>query len=134
MKGFITEIERATLENDEFRRVLYTARHCQLVVMAIPAGGEIGEEVHEDGDQFLRIEEGEGIAILNGEERPLTDGTVVIVPAGVRHNIKNTSKDEALKLYTLYAPPHHKDKTVHATKAEAEVDTEHFDGVTTDGV
>lgn len=134
MKGFVTEIERETLENDLFRKVLYTARNCQLVVMTIPAAGEIGEEVHEGGDQFIRIEEGEGKAVLDGVESPLTDGTVVIVPAGVKHNIVNTSKDEALKLYTLYAPPHHKDKTVHATKEDAEKDTEHFDGVTTDGV
>ncbi len=130
MKGYVTEIERATLENDDFRRVLYTAKHCQLVLMSIPAGEEIGEEVHEDGDQFLRIEEGEGKVVLDGEERALTDGTVIIVPAGVRHNIVNTSRDESLKLYTLYAPPHHKDGTVHATKAEAERDHEHFDGVT----
>lgn len=132
MKGFITEIEQETLENDNFRKVLYTAKHCQLVVMSIPAEGEIGEEVHEDGDQFIRIEEGEGTAVLNGVETPLTDGTVVIVPAGVRHNIINTSKSDALKLYTLYAPPHHKDKTVHASKEDAEADEEHFDGVTTE--
>jgi len=132
MKGFVTEIEQATLENEEFRRVLYTAQHCQLVVMCIPAGGEIGEEVHSDGDQFLRIEEGVGIAILNGEERPLSDGTVVIVPAGVKHNIVNTSRDESLKLYTLYAPPHHKDGVVHASKEEADADEEHFDGRTTE--
>lgn len=132
MKGYVTEIEQATLENDDFRHVLYTAKHCQLVLMSIPAGGEIGEEVHETGDQFLRIEEGEGKAVLDGVESPLSDGTVVIVPAGVRHNIVNTSRDESLKLYTLYAPPHHKDGTVHATKAEAETDHEHFDGITTD--
>ncbi len=130
MKGFVTAIEEATLENEDFRRVLYTAKHCQLVLMCIPAGEEIGEEVHEDGDQFLRIEEGEGKAVIDGAETMLTDGTVVIVPAGVRHNIINTSRDEALKLYTLYAPPHHKDGTVHATKEIAEKDEEHFDGVT----
>lgn len=131
MKGFITEIEQATLENEAFRRVLYTAPHCQLVVMSVPVGEEIGEEVH-DVDQFIRIEEGEGTAILDGEERPLSDGTVVIVPAGVRHNIVNASRDDALKLYTLYAPPHHKDGTVHATKADAERDDEEFDGKTTE--
>lgn len=128
MKGFVTAIEEATLENEDFRRVLYTAPHCQLVLMCIPAGTDIGEEVHEDGDQFIRIEEGEGKAVIDGAETTLTDGTVVIVPAGVRHNIINTSADEALKLYTLYAPPHHKDGTVHRTKEEAEKDEEHFDG------
>jgi mannose-6-phosphate isomerase-like protein (cupin superfamily) len=128
MKGFVTAIEEATLENEDFRRVLYTAPHCQLVLMCIPAGTDIGEEVHEDGDQFIRIEEGEGKAVIDGAETMLTDGTVVIVPAGVRHNIINTSSDEALKLYTLYAPPHHKDGTVHRTKEEAEKDEEHFDG------
>lgn len=131
MKGFVTAIEEATLENEDFRRVLYTANHCQLVLMRIPAGTDIGEEVHEDGDQFIRIEEGQGKAVIEGVETSLTDGTVVIVPAGVRHNIINTSSDEALKLYTLYAPPHHKDGTVHRTKEEAEADEEHFDGVTT---
>jgi mannose-6-phosphate isomerase-like protein (cupin superfamily) len=131
MKGFVTQIEQETLENEEFRRVLYTAKHCQLVVMCVPAGSDIGEEVH-DVDQFLRIEEGEGKAILDGEERALSDGTVVIVPAGVKHNIVNTSRDESLKLYTLYAPPHHKDGTVHHAKADAERDEEHFDGKTTE--
>lgn len=131
MKGFVTNIEEATLENEDFRRVLYTARHSQLVLMSIPAGGDIGEEVH-DGDQFIRIEEGEGQSVLDGVERDLTDGSVIVIPAGVKHNIKNTSRDEALKLYTLYAPPHHKDATVHATKAEALADDEHFDGATTD--
>lgn len=131
MKGFVTNIEQASLENEDFRRVIYTAKHCQLVVMAILAGEDIGEEVH-DVDQFIRIEEGEGMSILDGVERNLTDGSVVVIPAGVRHNIKNTSDSEALKLYTLYAPPHHKDGTVHKTKEEALADDEHFDGVTTD--
>ncbi len=131
MKGFVTNIEQATLENEDFRRVLYTAKHCQLVVMSIPAGSDIGEEVH-DVDQFIRIEEGEGQSILDGVERELTDGSVVVIPAGVRHNIRNTSTSDALKLYSLYAPPHHKDGTVHKTKEEAEKDDEHFDGVTTD--
>jgi mannose-6-phosphate isomerase-like protein (cupin superfamily) len=131
MKGFVTNIEEASLENDEFRRVLYTAKHCQLVVMSIPSGEDIGEEVH-DGDQFIRVEEGEGQSILDGVERDLTDGSVVVIPAGVRHNIKNTSTSDALKLYTLYAPPHHKDGTVHTTKEAALEDEEHFDGVTTD--
>lgn len=131
MKGFVTNIEQATLENDDFRRVIYTAKNCQLVLMALPAGTDIGEEVH-DVDQFLRIEEGEGQSVLDGVERDLTDGSVVVVPAGVRHNIINTSTTDALRLYSLYAPPHHKDGTVHATKADAEKDSEHFDGVVTD--
>ena len=131
MKGYVTNIEQETLENEDFRRVLYTAKNCQLVVMSIPSGGDIGEEVH-DVDQFIRIEEGEGKSILDGVERDLTDGSAVVIPAGVRHNIKNTSGSDALKLYSLYAPPHHKDGTVHKTKEDAEKDNEHFDGVTTD--
>ena len=131
MKGHVTNIEQETLENEDFRRVLYTAKNCQLVVMSIPSGGDIGEEVH-DVDQFIRIEEGEGKSILDGVERDLTDGSAVVIPAGVRHNIKNTSGSDALKLYSLYAPPHHKDGTVHKTKEDAEKDNEHFDGVTTD--
>ena len=132
MKGFVTNIEQATLENENFRQVLYTAKNCQLVLMSIPASGEIGEEVHDEGDQFIRVEEGEGQSILDGVERDLTDGSVIIIPAGVRHNIKNTSTSDALKVYTLYAPPHHKDATVHITKADALKDAEHFDGGTTD--
>ncbi len=131
MKGFVSNIEQETLENEDFRRVLYTAEHCQLVLMCIPAGGEIGEEVH-DVDQFIRIEEGEGESILDGVERDLTDGSVIIIPAGVRHNIKNVLPDEPLKLYSLYAPPHHKDATVHRTKEDAMKSEEEFDGETTD--
>lgn len=131
MKGFVTNIEAETLENEDFRRVLYTASHCQLVLMSIPAGEEIGEEVH-DVDQFIRVEEGEGQSILDGVERDLTDGSAIVIPAGVRHNIKNRSTSDALKLYTIYAPPHHEDGVVHATKQEAEKDDEHFDGEVTD--
>lgn len=131
MKGFVTNIEQVSLENENFRQVLYTAKNCQLVLMAIPAREEIGEEVH-DVDQFIRVEEGEGQSILDGVERDLTDGSVVIIPAGVRHNIKNTSASDSLKLYTIYAPPHHKDCVIHTTKEEAEADDEHFDGQTTD--
>lgn len=132
MKGYVTNIEELTLENKEFRRVLYTAKSCQLVLMSIPPGEEIGEEVHDVEDQFIRVEAGEGKSVLDGVERDLTDGSVVIVPAGVRHNIINRSKDTALKLYTLYAPPHHRDAVVHRTKEDAMKDEEHFDGVTTD--
>lgn len=131
MKGFVTNIEKEALENEEFRRVLYTAKNSQLVLMSIPAGEEIGEEVH-DVDQFIRVEEGEGQSILNGVECDLEGGSAVVIPAGVRHNIKNTSKSDALKLYTLYAPPHHEDGIVHHTKAEAEKDDEEFEGETTD--
>lgn len=133
MKGFVTNIEQITHENEDFRRVMYTAKNCQLVLMSLPAGSDIGEEVH-DVDQFLRIEEGEGKSVLDGVERELTHGSAVVVPAGVRHNIINTSTNAALKLYSLYAPPHHKDGTVHKTRADAEHDSEHFDGVTTDDI
>lgn len=132
MKGFVTNIEAATLQNEHFRQVLYTAERSQLVVMCIPVGEDIGEEVHKDTDQFIRIEQGEGQSILDGVERELTDGSVVVIPAGVRHNIKNTSESVALKLYTLYSPPHHEDGTIHATKADADKDDEHFTGETTD--
>ncbi len=131
MKGFVTNIEQETLENDDFRRVLYTAENCQLVVMSIAAGEEIGAEVH-DVDQFIRIEEGTGQCVLNDVERELTDGSVIVVPAGVRHNIINTSTSDAMKLYTLYSPPHHEDGVVHKTKADAMKDDEEFDGETTD--
>lgn len=134
MKGFVTNIEQEALENEDFRRVLYTAKHSQLVLMSIPAGSDIGEEVHEDVDQFIRVEEGQGKSILEGVECDLTDGSAVVVPAGVRHNIINTSRDEALKLYTLYAPPHHEDGVVHKTKADALKDDEHFEGTTTDNL
>lgn len=134
MKGFVTNIETATEENSDFRRVLYTAKNCQLVVMSLPASGEIGEEVHTEGDQFIRVESGQAKSILDGVERDLTSGSVVIIPAGVRHNIINTSATEDLKLYTLYAPPHHRDAVVHHTREEAQRDTEHFDGVTTDAL
>ena len=132
MKGFVTNIEQETLENEDFRRVLYTGKHSQLVLMSLPVGEEIGEEVHEDGDQFVRVEEGEGIAVIDGVEHPLGDGTALVVPAGARHNVKNVSKSDALRLYTLYAPPHHKDGIVRATKEEAEANEEAVDGVTTE--
>lgn len=118
MKGYVSNIEQGALENDYFRKVLYTDERLQLVVMSLSAGEDIGEEVHTL-DQFIRVEEGEGKAILDGQEHILTDGYAVIIPSGVRHNIINTSSNEALKLYTLYAPPQHKDGTVHKTKAEA---------------
>jgi len=129
MKGFVQDIEQATLENDLFRRVLYTARHCQLVVMSLEPGADIGMEVH-DVDQFFRIEAGTGEVTLEGLTMPVRDGVALVVPAGTRHNIVNTGAGR-LKLYTLYAPPHHRDAVVHRTKADAEADHEHFDGKTT---
>lgn len=127
MKGFVGSIEQETLENEAFRRVLYTARNCQLVVMSILPGEDIGEEVHS-GDQFIRVEEGTGNSILDGIEHAISDGTALVIPAGTRHNIINTSTSDALKLYTLYAPPHHKDGITQETKKEALQNSEHFDG------
>jgi mannose-6-phosphate isomerase-like protein (cupin superfamily) len=130
MKGYVTNIEKLSLENDNFRKVLYTDKNSQLVVMSLIAKEEIGEEVH-DVDQFLRVEKGSGTAILNGISHEITDGSVIIVPAGTKHNIVNSGSD-SMKLYTLYMPPHHRDGVIHKTKAEAESDTEHFDGTTTE--
>ncbi|MBU1292920.1 cupin domain-containing protein [Patescibacteria group bacterium] len=133
MKGFVTNIEHETENNTDFRRVLYTAKHCQLVLMSIQPKDEIGAEIH-DVDQFIRIEEGEGQSVLDGVERTLSKGSAVVIPAGVRHNILNTSESKALKLYSLYSPPHHKDAVVHKTKEDALKDEEHFDGQTTDAL
>lgn len=130
MKGYITNIEKLSLENDAFRRVVYTSNNSQLVLMSLLAGEEIGEEVH-DVDQFFRVEKGAGTAIVSGSSYDIVDGSVVVIPAGTKHNIINTG-DEAMKLYTLYMPPHHRDGVIHKTKAEAEADTEHFDGETTE--
>ena len=131
MDHFVTHIEEATVKNEDFRRVLYTAPNSQLVVMTLKPGEEIGAETH-DLDQFIRIEAGCGMAYLNGKEYPVQDGSAVVIPAGTKHNVVNTGRDEALKLYTLYSPPEHKDGTVHRTKQEAESDREdHFDGKTT---
>ncbi len=127
MKGYITNIEEQALENDNFRTVLYTDERVQLVVMSLNPSEDIGEEVH-NLDQFIRVEEGEGKAILDGEEHSIKDGSVVVIPEGVRHNIINTSASEYMKLYTLYSPPAHKDGVVHKTKAEGEADeTDHFE-------
>lgn len=131
MKGYIANIETLTLENENFRKVLYTAKYSQLVLMSLKPGEEIGEEVH-GLDQFIRIESGNGQAILDGVTHDLGDGTAVVIPAGTRHNVVNTSSDKPLKLYTLYSPPNHKDGTLHATKRDAEANEEHFDGVTTE--
>lgn len=130
MHGYVTNIEKESLENDNFRKVLYTDKNSQLVLMSLLPGEEIGEEIH-DVDQFLRVEKGTGMAILNGLSHDLADGSVVIVPAGVKHNIINSGSG-SMKLYTLYMPPHHRDGVVHKTKAEGEADSEHFDGRTTE--
>ncbi len=127
MKGYVANIEQLAVENDYFRQVLYTDTRVQLVVMSLSAGEDIGEEVHEL-DQFIRVEQGEGKSVLDGVEYPINSGSAVIIPQGVRHNIINTG-DGPMKLYTLYAPPNHKDGTIHKTKDEAEADEgEHFDG------
>lgn len=132
MHGYTANIEDLSLKNDNFRKVLYTDKRCQLVLMSLRPGEEIGMETHPKNDQFLRIEQGTGEAILNGESHKLGDGSVVIVPAGTKHNIINSST-ESMKLYTLYMPPHHKDGVVHTTKEEAENDEDdHFDGETTE--
>lgn len=131
MKGYVDNIEKAALENSHFRKVLYTAKNSQLVVMSIPPNQDIGKETH-DLDQFIRCEAGVGKAVLDGVEHNITDGYAVMVPAGTRHNIANTSPDKSLKLYTLYAPPEHRDGVIHKTKAQAETDKEHFDGKTTE--
>lgn len=127
MKGYIATIEEATLANINFRTVVYTAKFCQVVLMSLLPGEEIGEEVHE-GDQFFRFEKGEGRVIIDGTAHDVRDGSAVVVPAGARHNVINTSASEPLKLYTIYAPPHHRDRVVHATKAQAVGDSEEFDG------
>lgn len=131
MKGFIADIEdRAELNND-FRRVLYTGPNLQLVVMSLQPGEEIGEEVHEHTDQFFRVEEGKGEVVMDGRVSPIDSDMAMLVPAGIKHNIRNTGR-QALKLYTLYAPPEHEDGTVHRTRADAEQSTEHFVGKTTE--
>jgi mannose-6-phosphate isomerase-like protein (cupin superfamily) len=130
MKGFVRNIESLAVENGEFRRVLYTARHCQLVLMSLGPGEEIGAEVHTL-DQFFRVEEGTGEAVLDGVRTAIRAGFAVVVPAGAKHNIVNTGS-APLKLYTLYAPPNHRDGVLHHTRADAEADHEHFDGKTTE--
>ena len=119
MGGYVTNIENDTLENEDYRRVLFTGRNTQLVLMTLQPGEEIGRETHEEHDQFIRVESGTGSAILNGEKHRLGDGVAVVIPAGVEHNVVNTSRDEPLRLYTLYSPPEHPDGTVHRTKRDA---------------
>ncbi len=130
MHGFVENIEDLAVKNTDFRRVLYTAKHSQLVLMALKAGEEIGAEVHKL-DQFFRVEEGTGEAVLDGVRSPLRAGSAIVVPAGAKHNIINTGTGP-LKLYTVYSPPNHRDGVVHPTRKDAEADSEHFDGKTTE--
>ena len=132
MKGFTTNIETDTVNNTNFRQVLYTGKHSQLVLMSLIPNEEIGMEVHPDNDQFFRFESGEGKCIVDGFESPVQDGDAVIVPAGAMHNIINTSATKPLKLYTLYSPAHHKDGIIRQTKAEAIQNEADFDGITTE--
>ena len=132
MKGFNANIEKETLENDNFRKVVYTGKHCQLVLMSLKPLEEIGMEVHSENDQFFRFEKGQGKCIIDGHEYALRDGSAIIVPAGAQHNIINTSASEDLKMYTIYSPAHHQDGIVYSSKAEAEASDEEFDGVTTE--
>lgn len=120
MSGYSINIEQKTLEGNNFREVLYTTKRSQLVIMTLQPGEEIGMEHHTGHDQFIRVEEGEGVAILDGEKHVLEDGTAVVVPAGVEHNVINTSSTAPMRLYTLYTPPEHPDGIIHATKAEAD--------------
>jgi len=133
MKGYVDNIAVATIANEDFRRVIYTARHLQLVLMTLPPGCDIGEEVHEDRDQFFRFEEGEGELRIDGVAHQIEDDFAIIVPAGARHNVINTG-DEPLKLYTLYGPPEHRDGVIHKTKEQSERDhdNDHWDGETTE--
>jgi len=131
MKGYFIDIEKATKENKNFRKVLYTVKNSQLVVMCLKPGEEIGAEVH-DLDQFIRIEKGKGKAVLDNVEHMIEDDYAVVIPAGANHNIINTSNDKEMKLYTIYSPPEHRDGVVHETKSAALADDEHFDGKTTE--
>ena len=131
MKGFIGNIEERTAANRDFRHVIYTGSHLQLVLMTLQPGKDIGEEVHEDTDQFFRVEQGKGEVVVDGKKTKIEAGTAIVVPAGARHNITNKG-DEPLTMYTLYGPPQHADGTVHRTKGEAESSTEHFAGVTSE--
>lgn len=132
MKGFKSNIEKDTLKNKNFRKVLYTGPHLQLVLMSLKPKEEIGAEVHRENDQFLRFEGGRGRVVIDKTTYNVKDGDAVIVPAGAKHNVINMSASEDLKLYTIYAPPHHKDQIVRKTKAEAEANDEEFDGKTTE--
>ncbi len=131
-KGFSANLEEETRKNTDFRRVLYTGKYSQLVLMRLSPKEDIGEETHDDVDQFFRFEEGEGVVIIDGTKHKVTDGSGVVVPSGARHNVVNTSRTKDLKLYTIYSPPEHMDKVVRKTKQEAEAKPEHFRGKTTE--
>lgn len=131
MRGYVTNIEKDALKNKDFRRVLYTAKHSQLVLMNLRAKEEIGEETHTL-DQFIRVEAGQGVAILDGVEHRISDGFAIVIPAGTKHNVINNSATEELRLYTLYSPPEHRDGTVHPAKSDALAHEEHFDGKTSE--
>jgi len=132
MKGYVNNIEKDTLENNNFRKVLYTAKHSQLVLMSLKPREEIGMEIHPDNDQFFRFEKGNGKVIIDGNEYEISDGFAVVVPAKAQHNVINTSDSEELKLYTIYSPAHHKDGIIRNTKAEAAANEAEFDGKTTE--
>ncbi len=131
-KGFKADLEKETKKNSYFRRVLYTAQHSQIVLMSLKPKEEIGEEVHKKIDQFFRFESGRGVVVINGVVHRIRDGDAILVPAGSRHNVINTSQNSALKFYTIYSPPDHKDKIIHRTKAEAMLKDKEFDGKTTE--
>ena len=132
MKGFTINIEKATLENNNFRKVLYTSKHSQLVLMSLRSNEEIGMETHPDNDQFFRFEKGRGKCVIDGNEYEVKDGAAIVVPAGAKHNVINTSDSEELKLYTIYSPAHHKDGIIRATKEEAQDNEAAFEGITTE--
>lgn len=132
MKGFKTNIDKATVENIHFRRVIYTSKHSQLVLMSLKPNEEIGTETHADNDQFFRIEAGHGKCVIDGNEYEINAGDAIVIPAGAKHNIINTDNDAGLKMYTIYSPAHHKDGITRTTKKEAETNEAGFDGVTTE--
>jgi len=132
MKGFHANIEADTLANNNFRQVLYTGKHSQLVLMSLRPNEEIGMEIHTDNDQFFRFEKGMGKVVIDGNEYEVKDGSAIVVPAGSEHNVINRSETDDLKLYTIYSPAHHKDGTVHVTREEAMASEEEFDGQTTE--
>ena len=131
MKGFKANIEKETLDNDNFRKVLYTGKHLQLVLMSLKPGEEIGEEIHQNNDQFFRFESGTGKCTIDENNYHITEGDVIVVPAGTKHNVINTS-DEPFKMYTIYSPPNHQDGIIRATKKEADVKDEKFNGLTSE--
>jgi len=132
MKGFKTNIERDTLKNKNFRKVIYTGKNSQLVLMSLKPKEEIGLETHPENDQFLRFEGGRGHVIIDDSKYTVKNGDAVVIPAGAKHNVVNTSATEELKIYTIYSPPHHKEGTIRKTKEQAETDDEEFDGKTTE--